>query len=218
MYNRALEEIDTAIQIHREMLFEENLGTVRENAGYICMNAANAVAFANQQYLDMPDHNKALRSIKNIPAGFTDLYERIIRAETAGEQKRLCHDIIAVTRQFLAEHDKNAVRWTSAPDFAELATWYQELSYTWRRVYYWCDRKDPVNAYLWCCFLQNEVDKVGADFGIDDLDMLGAFDADDLPPFRRRAECVEQHIIAEIAAHGAEIESYLSVEEFLRRN
>ena len=218
MYHRALEALDTAMRIHREMLFEEDLRTVRESAGYICMNAANAVAFTNGQYLDMPDHGKALRSIKNVPAGFINRYEQIIRAGTADEQQRLCHDLIAVTRRFLDERDPNAVRRTSAPDYSELAFWYQELSYTWRRVYYWCDRNDPVNAYLWCCFLQNEVDKVGADFGIDDLDMLSAFDAGDLPAFRKRAECVEQRIVAAIEAHGATIESYASVEEFLQRN
>lgn len=219
MYNRALEALNTAMQFHREMLFEEDLCMVRENAGYICMKTADAVAFANQQYLgDMLDRFKALLSMKKAPAGFTDLSERIICAKTADEQKRLCHDIIAVTKKFLDENDKNTVRRISAPDFSELAFWYQELSYTWRRVYLRCEKNDPINAYLWCCFLQNEVDKVGADFGIPDVDILSAFDADNLPAFRKRAECVEQHIVAAIEAHGVKIESYPSVEEFLQQN
>jgi len=221
MYNRALEALAAAMQVYRDMLFEENLSTVRESAGYICIDTASVIAFTNGQYMEYPDRQDqitALRSMKNVLAGFTDLNERIIRAGTADEQKKLCHDIIAMTRRFLDENDKNAVRRTSAPDFSELAIWYQELSYTWRRVYYWCDRNNPVNAYVWCCYLQNEVDRVGAEFGIADLDIFSAFDADDLPTFRRRAEYVEQQIIAAIEAHGATIESYPSVEEFLRQN
>ena len=66
--------------------------------------------------------------------------------------------------------------------------------------------------------LQHELDTVGADFGIADLDILGAFDADELPVFRKRAECVEQHIVTDIEAHGVKIESYPSVEEFLKQN
>ncbi len=218
MYNRALEALNTAMQMHRDMLFAEKLGTVRESAGYLCMHAANAVAYVHRQYLDLPDQLNALQSMPHVPAGFTDLYARIIRARTADEQQRLCHDLITMTGRFLVEHDQNAVRRTSAPDFAELAMWYQELSYTWRRVYDRCDRHDPINAYLWCCLLQHELDTVDADFGIADLDILGAFDADDLPAFRRRAEWVEQRIVAAITAHGVTIEAYPSVEAFLRQN
>lgn len=218
MYTRAREALNTAMQIFRDMLFEEKLSTIREHAGYLCLNTANAVAFVNQQYLASPDYFTGLLSIKTVPAGFTDMYERIIRAKTPDEQKRLCHDIITMTRRFLDENDKNAVRRISAPDFSELAFWYQELSYTWRRIYYWCDKENPVNAYIWGCMLQNELDTVGADFGIADLDILSAFDAADLPAFRKRAERVEQHIVATIEAHGVKIESYPSVEEFLKQN
>ena len=77
---------------------------------------------------------------------------------------------------------------------------------------------DPVNAYLWCCFLQNEVDNVGAEFGIRDVDILSAFDAENLPAFRQRAECVEQEIVAAITANGVAIEAYPSVDEFLQKN
>ena len=55
MYNRACEALTTAMQIHRGMLFEENLCMVREQAGYLCTTVANAVAFVNRQYLEIPD-------------------------------------------------------------------------------------------------------------------------------------------------------------------
>ena len=220
MYNRALGSLNTAIEIYQEMLFEERLYKVREHAGYICMRLSDSVAFANQQYFRQMQTNqiKVLLSMKKVPSGFTDLYERVIRAKTADEQKRLCHEMIVSAKAFLAEHDKNAVRRTSAPDFSELAFWYQELSYTWLRVYRWCDENDPVNAYVWCCLLQNELDIVGAEYGIADLDIFSAFDADNLSVFRKRAEVVEQTIVAAIEASGVTIESYPSIEDFLKKN
>ena len=220
MYNRALESLNTAMEIHQEMLFEEDLYKVREYAGHICSQLSNSIAFLNQQYFRHMQANqiKDLLSMKNVPAGFTDLYERIIRAKTADEQKSLCHEIIVSTKTFLKQQDKNAVRRISAPDFSELAFWYQELCYTWRRVYHWCDTNNPVNAYMWCCMLQDEVDKVGEDFRIAELDILSAFDADNLSAFRKRAEFVEQKIVAAIEANGVTIESYPTVEDFLKKN
>ncbi|MCE5323188.1 hypothetical protein LLG46_07725 [bacterium] len=220
MYNRALELLNTAMEIHQEMLFEDRLYKVREYAGYICIHLSDAVAFANQRYFRQMQTNQIeeLLSMNEIPAGFTDLYESVIRAKTADEQKRLCHKMIVSTKVFLAEHDKNAVRRISVPDFSELAFWYQELSYTWLRVYHWCDENNPVNAYAWCCLLQKELDIVGAEYGIADLDIFSAFDAENLSVFRKRAEVVEQNIVAAIEANGAAIESYPTVADFLDKN
>jgi hypothetical protein len=218
--NKAIDWLGTVQEIYEDMLFEEKLYKVRENAGHICNLLTVAVALANQKYLRHGQTNQLqeLRTLPEIPAGFIDLYERIICARTADEQKRLCYDIILATKKFLNARHQNTAATTSAPDFTELAAWYHELSYTWRRVYHWCDAGDPINAYLWCCLLQNEVDKVGADFGIGDLDILGAFAADNLPTFRKRAATVEQKIVAALETHGVKIDAYPSVEAFLEQN
>lgn len=220
MYNRALESLDAAMSVYQEMLFEQRLWKVREHAGYICIRLSDSIAFANQRYFSQMQTGQIgeLLSMNNVPAGFTDLYGRVIRTRAVDEQKRLCHEMIASVRAFLAEHDKNEVGRPSSPDFSELAFWYQELSYTWLRIYYWCDKNDPVNAYVWCCLLQNELDSVGSEYGIADLDVFSAFDADNLPVFRKRCEAVEQGIVAAIEANGATIESYPSVDDFLEKN
>jgi hypothetical protein len=220
MYQRAMEWLNTVLEIYQDMLFEDAGAKVRENAGRICDLLATAVACANRTYFKHGQTNQILElsAMKEIPRGFTTQYERIIRAGTAEEQKRLCHELIATTKAFLWKQDVTATRRTSAPDFSELATWYQELSYTWRRVYHWCDRNDPVNAYQWGCFLQREVNAVGEEYGIADLDILGAFEAGNLSAFRARAEAVERKIVAALEANGVTINSYPSVESFLERN
>ena len=220
IYNRALEVVDTAVEVYQAMLFEEKLYKVRENAGHVCTRLSTALSYFNGQYFrhGQTGQIKMLQELDEIPAGFTDLYERIIRAKHPDEQKRLCHDMIASTKAFLAAHDKYSVPRLSEPDFTELADWYQEMSYTWLRVYHFCGANDPINAYVWCCLLQNEVDELDTEFGIAELDIFGAFDAENLPAFRARAESVERAVVAAIEAHGVTIDSYASVEEFLEKN
>ena len=112
MRNRAMEWLGTAVEVYQETLFEEAMPKVRENAGHICNLSAIAVACANGKYFrhGQTDQLKELSSMTEVPAGFTDLYERIIRAKAAEEQKRLCHDLIVSTKRFLQQHDRSATR------------------------------------------------------------------------------------------------------------
>ena len=104
------------------------------------------------------------------------------------------------------------------PDFSELASWYQELCYTWRRVYHWCDKSDPVNTYIWGCMLQNEVNEWGARFGITDTDILSSYNANDLSSFCNQAKKVELSFRQAIEKNGAKLDEYETIEDFLRVN
>ncbi|MHB1457785.1 MAG: hypothetical protein ACYC0V_12825 [Armatimonadota bacterium] len=220
MYKKALAWFNTAMDMYQEILFEESICKVRENAGHICNLLALSIACINGKYFKhgQTDQISEILSMNDIPVRFVDLYEQIIYTKMIDEQKRLCHDIISVMKKFLDDHNTDAVPAVVNPDAAGLAAWYQELSYTWRRVYHWCNADSPINAYLWCCLLQNEVNRVGAENGIDDLDILSYFDADNLSAFRKRAEYMEQKIIDFIEANGVTIDSYPSVEAFLEKN
>jgi hypothetical protein len=217
MLERAKKWFDAVKEIYQDTLFEERLSKIRENAGFICDLLSIAVAFVNGCYFTHGQTSQLseLSGMKKLPADFTKLYESIIREPSPDTQKRLCHEIITNTRRFLDAQEQR-VEQASVPDFTELADWYQELCYTWRRVYHWCDANDPVNAYIWCCNLHNEADKWGAKFGITDTDIFSSFQPDDLPGFRKRAEAVEAKFRESIATHGVELDEYRSVEEFLQ--
>lgn len=219
MLERAGKWFDTVKEIYQDMLFEEEIYKVRECAGYICDLLSIAVAFVNGHYFAHGQTNqiKELADMKKVPLNFLRLYEAIIREPSPDTQKRLCHETIKNTKAFLDAQGNPADK-PSKPDFSELASWYQELSYTWRRVYHWCDMKEPVNAYIWCCYLQSEADEWGGKFGIQDTDMLGSFLAADLSGFRRRAEAVETNFRQAITASGAGLKEYKTVEEFLSAN
>lgn len=219
MLERAGKWFDTVKEIYADTLFEKELCRVRENAGHICDLLSLCVAFANGRYFrhGQTSQLEELSGMEKVPADFARLYEAIIRTPSPDGQMRLCHELIQRTAAFLDARENHAVK-ASEPDYAELAAWYQELIYTWRRVYHWCDAQDPVNAYIWCCTLQPTVDEWGGRFGVEDRDILGSFDADDLPAFRKRAETVEDKFRRAIAENGVKLDEYSTVEDFLRAN
>ena len=50
MYRKALEKLDAVMEIHRTLVFEENLSQVRLGAGYIAYFLAMAVGYINGRY------------------------------------------------------------------------------------------------------------------------------------------------------------------------
>ena len=99
-----------------------------------------------------------------------------------------------------------------------LTDWYQELCYTWRRIYYWCDQRDAEKVFVWGCSLQRELDIVKLEFGLNEMDLLGRYSAENLMDFRIRAEELEKYIVSEIIKHGVVLDEYNSVEDFLMKN
>jgi hypothetical protein len=219
MLDRAIKWFETAKGLYQDTLFEENACTVRANAGHICDLLSIAVAFVNGRYFvhGQTSQLDELSEMKKVPTDFTKLYRAIILEPSPGMQKQLCHEIIRNTGAFLdAQGNPSSV--PVSPDFSELAAWYQELIYTWRRVYHWCEANDPVNAYIWCCTLQSEVDEWGGKFGITDTGILCDFNADDLSCLRKRAETVEEAFRQAMNANGVRIKEYGTVEDFLKVN
>ena len=219
MLERAKNWFGTVKEIFQDTLFEERVYKVRENAGYICDLLSITVAFVNQSYFPHGQTSQLgiLAGMKKMPKDFIKLYKAIIAEPSPDRQKQLCHEMILNTKAFLDEQENNGHE-ASKPDFTELATWYQELCYTWHRVYYWCDKNDPINAYVWCCMLQNEVEEWGTKFGITDIDILGSFNGEALPALRRRAGYVESLFRKAIEDHGIILDEYNTIEDFLAKN
>jgi len=219
MLERAKKWFDTVKEIYQDTLFEEEICKVRMNAGQICDLLSIAVAFVNQRYFAHGQTNQIqeLSSMKKVPEKFIDLYQRIISEPCPDNQKRLCYELIKSTKYFLDSQVKTVAK-KSEPDFTELAAWYHELCYTWRRVYHWCDNNDPINSYLWCCMLQSEVSEWGEKFGINDVDILSSYNGNDLIGFRKQAEIVEEKFKQAIKRNGVKLDEYKTVEDFLQSN
>jgi len=219
MIERAKKWLNTVAEIYQDTLFEEKLYKVRENAGYICDLLSIAVAFANLRYFTHGQTNQLveLAKMERVPSDFIELYRKIVIESCPDKQKKHCFELIKNTKEFFATFEEPASANTFT-DFSELASWYQELCYTWRRVYHWCDKNDPINAYIWCCMLQNEAKEWGTKFGITDTDILSHYDASDLESFRKRAEKVELNFRHAIEENGVKLDEYKNIEDFLSAN
>ncbi len=220
MLNKALEKVNVAMELYQTMMFEEKLFKVRKAAGYILNFLITAVAYSNQTYFKngYMNHMPELLAMKSIPGDFIRLYEAIVKANTSDELKKLCHEMIYNTRQFLSSKKGNRKNMNYNQDYKELASWYEELSYAWREIYHWCDQNDAVKAFMRGCFLQSEIDIVREEFGLEELDLLSSFRADDMTAYRKRAEALEKQIVSTIEEHGVKIDMYDSIEGFLEKN
>jgi hypothetical protein len=220
MLNKALEKLNVAMEIYQTMIFEETLYKVRKASGHIVDFLSVAVANANLTYFKNGQTNQIsdLLAMESIPKDFIELYEAIVKADSNKELNELCYKMIYNTRQFLSLKKGRNEKENSSHNYKELASWYQELCYTWRRVYHWCDENDAARGFMWGCFLQYEIDVVKEEFDLCELDLLGSFNADDMSAYRKQAEVLEKQIVSVIEDHGVKLDAYASVEDFLDKN
>jgi hypothetical protein len=217
MLKRAQSWINTSAELFADTLFEDRPHIVRKNAGYICDLLAIAVAYTNGTYFHhgQSAQLEELRKLNKVPANFIELYEKVVLEKDLDEQKKLCHSMIRITK----EHIKALMpkQHNNKRDAALLASWYHELSYTWRRVYHFCEAGDAVSAFLWGCMLQEELGQVAEEYSAPDLDILSTFEAGKLKAFADCAAEAERGIIAAIEADGT-LDIYADIDEFLAKN
>lgn len=220
MFKKALEKLNIGMEIYQTMMFEDRIGKVRKVAGFIAYYLSVAVAFVNQTYFKYNHINQIdeLSAMKEMPSNFIQYYTAIIHSNSINELKNLCHGMILSTRKFIGNRNTENESIFNSGDFHYLADWYQELYNTWRRIYYWCSKKDAEKAFAWSCYLQRELDIVKEEFKLKEMDLCGKYDAENLLELKKRVEEIEKYIIDEIHIHGVVLDEYNSVEDFLMKN
>lgn len=218
MRSCALEAYAQAKKIYTEMLFAEG-SDVRLGAGYVLDYLARAIAFTNLTYFRaaQTEQLQELAQMKHVPEGFAPLYLQIIREQNSREQKEKCHELICMVRDFLLEISPESQQQAACEEhnFQDLADWYGELSYTWLRLRHYAACRDEVKVYMWGIYLQEELNQVCADFGLEKMELMSAYDADDLEALAGRADVLERRMREIIADGGGRIREYASTEEFL---
>jgi len=216
-YKKALENLDIAMDLYRTMMFEDRPYRVRGLAGYIHDYLMTSVACLNKTYR-RHWHEGIVEEVSQwpeLPAHFVEYYQAILAASTVSELKSLAHLLISSARQFIATYKVPLGGCKEKFDYHWLAEWYQELRTWWNRLYYFCDVRNSDAGFREAVSLQGELDIVGEEFGLGELDLLGCFDSSDLNSLRRRAQELEGFIIAAIEGQGLKIRSYDTLEEFL---
>ena len=209
----ALEAFSRAKQVYFEMLFAKG-GDVKMGAAYVLDYLARAVCFGLGGFFHraQTDQLAELRGLGELPEGFAQLYEAIIRQRNEKKQKEQCFELIRLVEAWLEKPEKAA---PEEQHFQDLADWYAELAYTWLRIRHYSKEGDVTKTFMWGSLLQLELNQVCGDFGLEKMELMGAFDPDDLPGFAAHADRLEQEMRKRITEGGGKIREYGSREEFL---
>jgi len=213
----ALESYARAKSIFTEMLFS-NESDSKMCAGYVIDFLARSIAFINHSYFHrmQAEQLEELANMKHVPDGFAELYMSIINAADLKEQTELCHKIISLVHDFLLNIKPQCTS-DLAPErnFQDLSDWYAELAYTWLRIRTYAAQNDRVKVHMWSILLQKELNDVCDDFGLPKMDLMYAYDPDDLSKIVSRADELEVQMREILIKNGSVINEYASEEEFL---
>ena len=218
MLARAKNWVNSAAELFADTLFEDRTHIIRKNAGYICDLLAIAVAYTNGVHFHHGQSGQLteLRKMKTVPSHFIELYEKAICEKDPDEQKKICRGLLLTVKDHIKSLTPDVhSRKRSA---AELAFWYHELSYTWRRIYHFCESGDSISAFMWGCMLQEELGQVAEEYDIPEFDILSAYDAKNLNAFVNQATEAERGIVSAIEADGTKLDVYAGIDEFLEKN
>ena len=218
MLDRALKWINSAMELFADTLFENRTHIVRQNAGYICDLLSIALAYTNGTYFHhgQTKQIEELRKMTNIPDNFIEDYRKTVLEKDPEKQKKLCYSLLCLTRDHARSLENRRPLVKRSP--AEIVGWYHELSYTWRRIYHFCETGDSVSAYLWACMLQEELGQVANEYNVPALHILETFNTENLKSFSKSVKEAEFAIIKAIEADGGKVDRYESIDEFLEKN
>ncbi len=204
-----------AKNIFLNMLFSKG-SDIRLCAGYTLDYLARTVAFVNHSYFkkSQTDQINELGAMEKLPSDFLNKYLNVITEHSDGDRKKLCYELIAsvgdlITQEFGEEENPPEEHY-----FQDLADWYAELSYTWLRIRHYTELNDVIKTHMWGILLQNELDQVCRDFGLKKMELMSAFDPEDLTAFAKRANDLESEMREIIVNGGGIIHEYMSIEEF----
>lgn len=217
---KSLEFLETAQEIFQTMLFEENLCNIRKAAGGVCSYLMNSIAIVNGTYLKNGYMNLTndLHNMKDYPCEFEQTFTEMLSENKVDAIKKKVYELISMTRKFLMKNISVEEKKDFEPNFEDLAMWYQEMRYTFRRVAYFTGINSAEDSYLSGCYLQIEFDAVQEDFNLKKMDLLSAFDKDDLRGFAKKAEEIEAYLVKAIEESNVHQNKYSSFEEFVRDN
>lgn len=217
-YGKGLEKLNTAMELYKNMIFEEELKNVWKASGYIANYLSQAVAMINGEYFRRGPENQiaVLKGLKELPENFTELYEAIIQSGSSDEIKKACFEMIKNTRSFFEQRQTDAESSEGACDYEDLADWYEEGVYTFRRIDYYSSVNDVFNSFAWGYNFQQEFDSIEKEFGLEKMDLMSCFDYKNLEPFRQKSKEIMEYIARKIKEGGVALKEYDTLEEFLK--
>lgn len=211
----ALEAYAQAKTIYLDALLAEESDT-KMGFGYCMDYLSQAYAYANCKYFMDSQINQIqeLKNIPSIPHKFLQLYDEVLREKNISLQMFKLLEMITITADYLKKEIPETPP-HKEHNFQDLADWYGELAYTWRRIDYYTEKGDYQKTYMWGIYLQNELNQVCNDFNLKKCPIFSAFNAKNLNAFREKTQDAEQYIRSVILQNDAKIHEYKTVEDYL---
>ena len=215
---KSLEKISMAMEIYKNMIFETSLCNVRKAAGAIAQYLHEAVTIINGTY-PKGDYGyakiiKQMKEMKNKPAKFTSVYERILGADDVKSIVELSFELISDTREFFKQYIVEKKYKTY--NFKELAGWYEETKYTFRRIKYACENNEYEAAFSWGCYIQIELDILSDKSGMEKMNLLDNYCKDNLRKLSDSVDTIEKYILSVITENNVVLRKYKDIDEFLK--
>lgn len=219
-YVKGIEKINTAMDLYKSMLFESSSSKIRKAGGYIAFFLGQALTTFNGTYFKRGPENQlvVIKELEQYPEEFEALFTQLIYAKTDDDVKTITYQMIELLRNFFEQHKPESPETATAIDYSHLVGWYEEGTYTFRRIDYYCNQGNVFNAYSWGCHFQQELDSIKEEFNMNTMDLLSEFDPTDLQSFKSKAKEVDKYIRQFIEDQGVTIEEYSTLEEFLINN
>ena len=210
----ALEAFNRAKELFTLQLFADSCRQ-RVCAGYVLDFLSRAIAFSNHTYLHrcQVDQVAELSSMAQVPQGFLELYPQVLTEQDPEARKKLCYQLVQLAGEFLSGQEESPA--PVEKNFQDLADWYAELAYSWLRIRHYAALGDWIKTHQWGIYLQNELDQVCGDFGLPTLNLMDAFDPENLTYFAERANELEQIMRRHIVNNGGKIREFATFEDFL---
>jgi len=219
VYRKALERLDEAMNLYRNMMFEDSLHQVRMATGYVFHFLLEAVRYLNGTfYLFHQDSLPQLEQCAEKPEQLVSFYHAMLGATNSAELKSIAHLMILSMRNFIASYRPAAQEQAQNKNYAGLAAWYAELSLFWRRLRFYCEQGNADSAFAEACLLQDECNNIADEFDLPGMDILGLFDKGNLANLSEQATAIEQSIITYIKSMYELVPQYATFEEFAENN
>lgn len=216
-YQTALLNLDEALNLYKVLVFDDNLSHARKGLSRIASLLSDALGTLNGIYFKRGPENQdqVLDTLKHVPEGFTDTYRQIPFARDVEDCRKLAHTLIAKFRGLMVEMKPRTDSPALSDNYSDLASWYEEGAYWFRRLYTYTRNGDAAKTLQWGCSLQAELDYVANKYGLKPMDILDLYDPEDLMVLNRRGHEVQKYLHQVILDHGVKIREFDSIEDFL---
>lgn len=217
---QSLKYLETAQEIFQAMLYEDDLCKIRKAAGGVSSYLMNSIALFNGRYLENGYLNftNDLHKMKEYPEDFESIFMKMISLDSVDEIRENIYKLIKITRDFLMKRVSKDNKNKFEPNYEDLAMWYQEMRYSFRRLQYFTGINSVEDSYLLGCYLQIEFDAVKEDFNLKQMDLMSSFNKKDLKGFCKKANEFEEYLVKIIEENNVKMNKYSSLKEFIEYN